>query len=88
MTRAEKQKAAAVWRTQFKDELCRELQEFIKEHPGSLCGELWKHGDAWLTRKAREMPQRRSEIIRAGEEVAREIKEQLATKAVERKKES
>jgi hypothetical protein len=80
MSRVERQQAAANWRLRLKDELCQELQEFITEHPDSLCGALWAHGDAWLTRKAREMPQRRSEIIRAGAEVAEEIKKQLAKK--------
>ena len=80
MSRAEKRRAADLWRTKLKDDLFQELQKFIAEHPDSLCGALWDDGDAWLNRKAREMPQRRSEIIRAGIEVAKKLKEHLAGK--------
>jgi uncharacterized protein with von Willebrand factor type A (vWA) domain len=80
MTRTEKQRAAFLRRTKLKDELCQEMEKFIDDNPNALCGAIWDHADAWLHRKVREMPQRRSEIILAGRELAQALRDQLANK--------
>ncbi len=86
MTRTEKQQAAANWRAALINELRQELLRFIDQHPDSLGSALWEHGDAWLNRKIREMPQRRAEIIRAGQEAAKAIADRIKNDAAQARK--